>query len=265
MKKLLISAAVTALFCMTAAAQAETVTPTDLHGWQAENVRANATVGIDGTYAPAGESGALTFTTNMIVNGQDKADFVHALSGTLGDLVSNGGLSYDYFVSSASTTAAHLAPAFRLGFYDAATSKSGYLIWEPVYNGVSDVANDAWVHNDILGGNFWMRTFSPGNTIEQYNVTLADWASGVTFPGSYQLSDATQILSVEVGVGSGWGNAFSGAVDHVNVSFGQNGTGVDANFEVAGVPEPATWAMLLLGFGCVGMLARRRNPQAAIA
>ena len=34
---------------------------------------------------------------------------------------------------------------------------------------------------------------------------------------------------------------------------------------VEGVPEPATWAMLILGFGLVGAAARRRNGQAMVA
>jgi hypothetical protein len=29
---------------------------------------------------------------------------------------------------------------------------------------------------------------------------------------------------------------------------------------VAGVPEPASWAMLIIGFGLTGAVARRRNP-----
>jgi hypothetical protein len=31
------------------------------------------------------------------------------------------------------------------------------------------------------------------------------------------------------------------------------------------VPEPATWAMMILGFGTVGYLIRRRRVSAAIA
>jgi hypothetical protein len=32
-----------------------------------------------------------------------------------------------------------------------------------------------------------------------------------------------------------------------------------ANFAVGAVPEPATWAMMLLGFGAVGYSMRRRK------
>lgn len=34
---------------------------------------------------------------------------------------------------------------------------------------------------------------------------------------------------------------------------------------VTGVPEPATWAMLILGFGATGAALRRRQPRAAVA
>jgi len=34
---------------------------------------------------------------------------------------------------------------------------------------------------------------------------------------------------------------------------------------VAAVPEPSTWAMMILGFACVGFMAYRRRNQAALA
>ena len=37
------------------------------------------------------------------------------------------------------------------------------------------------------------------------------------------------------------------------------------NFSVHAVPEPATWAMMLLGFGLVGVATRRRQGKAVIA
>ncbi|OYU15033.1 MAG: hypothetical protein CFE37_08235 [Alphaproteobacteria bacterium PA4] len=41
--------------------------------------------------------------------------------------------------------------------------------------------------------------------------------------------------------------------------------GVTFSQEVGAVPEPASWAMLLMGFGLVGAAARRRNSTAVTA
>ena len=38
---------------------------------------------------------------------------------------------------------------------------------------------------------------------------------------------------------------------------------VDFDAPVGGVPEPATWAMMILGFGAVGAAIRRRQPAVA--
>jgi hypothetical protein len=144
------------------------------------------------------------------------------------------------------------------------------LIWEPVYNGYptngAGVPTDQWVHNDIRSGNFWMRNTAPGQTIESYGITLAQWAdpSFVQPANSYAVNASTRIVSVEVGVGSGWSKTFNGAVDHVNVDFGTGAGGVSTNFE-AGVPEPATWAMMLVGFGGLGAVLRRSRRKATLA
>ena len=47
----------------------------------------------------------------------------------------------------------------------------------------------------------------------------------------------------------------------VNTSY--NGTFVPANFVLTAVPEPATWAMMLAGFGMIGFGLRSRRKQAA--
>lgn len=258
-----------ALALATTAAHATVVTPTDLQGWAAVNVRSEATVAITDTYKPAGQGGSLEFNTNPSSAGssQDKADFAHAVNGTLGSLVDGGALSFDYFVDPSSETT-HLTPALRLAFYDDATSKSGYLIWEDVYNGGSSgvsVTKGAWVHNEITLDNFWMRAFgAPSFTVEKFDYSLAEWAGGATHGNSYVLSAATRIIGIEVGVGSGWGGQeFHGAVDNVNLAFGRaGGAGVSANFEPGAVPEPATWLMLILGFGGAGTVIRRQRERA---
>jgi hypothetical protein len=58
-------------------------------------------------------------------------------------------------------------------------------------------------------------------------------------------------------------DAFEGTFEGSNTTggFNQNSPGTWAEVPVAGVPEPSTWAMMLLGFLGLGFLARRRRNQ----
>jgi hypothetical protein len=47
----------------------------------------------------------------------------------------------------------------------------------------------------------------------------------------------------------------------VSLSFGTDGFVVDATPTVSGVPEPSTWAMMILGFFGVGFMAYRRKQN----
>ncbi len=225
------------------------VTPAHPDDWQPLNVRTDATVGI--TMAqPRGDApnnlGSLAFTTNTITNGQDKADYGKywgVISGrTLGNL---SALSYEFYRASSSTTAQHFVPAFRLAYATIdVPPKTGYLIWENVYNGGSTstpVPTDQWLSKDILAGNFWMRAFgSPSVTIDDYNVNLSEWQSNTDEEGSpidddsdsdvpHVLDANTNIIGIEIGVGSGWGGTFTGFVDNVVIGFGSDS--MSANFE----------------------------------
>ena len=56
---------------------------------------------------------------------------------------------------------------------------------------------------------------------------------------------------------------FGGAnVNRIVLSSGANSFEVD-NFAVAAVPEPATWAMMIIGFGAAGSILRRRTAALA--
>lgn len=53
-------------------------------------------------------------------------------------------------------------------------------------------------------------------------------------------------------------NPFGPALDNVSVNLTGGGTGAD-------VPEPASWALMLIGFGMVGVAARRRGHRSVVA
>jgi hypothetical protein len=54
-----------------------------------------------------------------------------------------------------------------------------------------------------------------------------------------------------------------GSFNLANPFFGQND--VLTISAVAAVPEPSTWAMMILGFGGVGFVAYRRKAKRALA
>lgn len=91
----------------------------------------------------------------------------------------------------------------------------------------------------------------------------------VTFVGSF----GTETRTFDLGNGNNWFSARTDAGDLITaVSFDTSGSGVGDIRQVrlgafAGaipsVPEPATWAMMLCGFGALGAAARRRPRTTA--
>ena len=55
--------------------------------------------------------------------------------------------------------------------------------------------------------------------------------------------------------------AFSGSLPAGELAFTQDING----YIIAGVPEPATWALMLLGFGGIGFALRRQRSKAVLA
>jgi len=63
---------------------------------------------------------------------------------------------------------------------------------------------------------------------------------------------------------------YSGAVDEVRITgsagnFVMDDFAFDTEVSAAPVPEPATWAMMLAGFGAIGLALRRRGSRGAAA
>lgn len=231
------------------AAQAVEVLPGD-SSWSATSPSGGATAAITGTYVPGGASqtGSLEFKSN---GNSGKAQFVHQLTNvTVGDLVAGGSISFDFYRASSSSSADHFAPVVRLAFsYGFLNLQTGYLIWEAVYNGFGNVAEDTWVTADLTNAYFYERR---GSDLGIYDKTLADYDPNL------------KIKSIEIGVGSGWGGSFYGAADNLMVDMGNKGV-LDVNFNptaapvTAPVPEPMTWMMFIMGFGLVGSFMRRRK------
>ena len=104
-----------------------------------------------------------------------------------------------------------------------------------------------------LGGG----TVFAGNILADQSITLGSGAS-ILCGRAIALNGAVTMIGNTVSNNcSGVGNYGSGRTDFG--SAGYSGSGVTA------APEPSTWAMMLLGFGGVGVAMRRRQSKARVA
>jgi len=84
----------------------------------------------------------------------------------------------------------------------------------------------------------------------------------VLFDGAQLLDNWGALFTTVSGVEYNlWGNA-PGNYTLASAIGGQYGPGSNGNFGAAAVPEAATWAMMLFGFGAMGVAMRRRTAVA---
>lgn len=221
--------------------------------WQQRNIRGDGVVGITTDYAQSG-NGSIFFSTT---GGGSKADMEYYFSESLA-FSDFEGASYDWYRDGVSGNAGNQVPSLRLF-----TSANTYLIYEPVYQSGSTFPVNTWVTESIGSGDFLWANNTGGLSVPANQACTPGGQCAST--AAWQTANPNlRILGFSTGVGSGWnGGAFRGAVD--NISFTFNETTVSYNFEVAGaggvVPEPSTWAMMLLGFGGLGVAIRRRRAS----
>ena len=128
----------------------------------------------------------------------------------------------------------------------------------------------------VLGGGTTTISFGAGvnrfsfdwGSLDGYNTLTINYNSGssvnvvpgVTF---VNLANGNQELPQTNGVFSASGNAGE-IFNSITLTSGQNSFEID-NVAVGVVPEPATWAMMIIGFGAAGSMIRRRRAVALTA
>ncbi|MFN3513494.1 MAG: FxDxF family PEP-CTERM protein [Phenylobacterium sp.] len=155
---------------------------------------------------------------------------------------------------TAAAPAAHAAHVINFASPAADGSISGAFKHEGIAGGAfSDVYNFMWPSNGIAGGtissSFQTSIF---NDIDFTSVTLngAEFQIGST--GQVEFRFLNDLL-------------VTGGMQQLIVSGTSGGNGSYAGtltfFPSAAIPEPATWAMMIAGFGLAGAALRRRRSE----
>ncbi len=147
--------------------------------------------------------------------------------------------------------------AFNFGAFNvAASANGGVASGSSVYAGFStpDKAIDG-----NTGGDYYTDTIfhsAGGGSGEFLDVTFAAAnLSSLSIFGRTDCCGARDLYNVTIFNAAG-ATLYSGQIDARN----QTGT---VTFDAAVVPEPASWAMMVAGFGLVGFAARRRSAAVA--
>jgi Thioester domain/PEP-CTERM motif len=111
---------------------------------------------------------------------------------------------------------------------------------------------------------------TPNNVTASAAIQLAVWEimyetsgpldvnSGVFFATNGNSASARTLANTYLGNLGGWNQTSAGSVKLLYAADNQSQI-------YLGVPEPETWALMLLGFGAVGLAARRRRAKSGLS
>lgn len=246
----LVGAGCAATLMLASAAQATTVVvlPGDT-SWKSTNNTGGGSSAITGVEDRSGD-GSLELHGDKTRFQYGGTSFLASSLGSFGNVV---GLGFDWMIGDNSTNPLNVdyTPALRLNVKSGFTTKE--LVWEGAYNGVygPQTVDNTWYTVNPLTAKFYI---GAGN--ENAGKTLAQWAADM---GGYS------VIGISVGVGSSASAGYYAYADNVRLVTNTSDTTWNFNVSNAAVPEPSTWAMLIIGFGAVGgtLRTRRRTGLAA--
>jgi hypothetical protein len=158
---------------------------------------------------------------------------------------------------------------------DAGIGGGGFQIKTPPAdgNGAPPASSNGSAYLSVLAGGSATINFTPASSfqfdwgsVDSYNTLVINSTAGseTVVPGSMnfmnpangdQVSPGTNGLFTVTGAP---GQKFTS----ITLTSSQNSFEID-NLAVAGVPEPANWALMIAGFGAIGVMSRRRRSLGA--
>jgi hypothetical protein len=115
----------------------------------------------------------------------------------------------------------------------------------------------ATVYTPLTVGQVGYDTYANSNSFFLYTVAFGPKLE-LNFANSLTIAAPNMLLPGQPNLEGSWECT-------ANCSILRNITGGEAIVAVAGVPEPSTWAMMILGFAGVGFMAYRRKSKMAIS
>ena len=176
-----------------------------------------------------------------------------------------GSLTANYQVNNGSPDGIQ-SPAFRV-YVNGTNTVDGYagrseLIWEAANNGGYTLGSPDTVNAADV---FWRQIVGVG-----FDGTGGIGSGGYILKSLSEWGDLLGGTVTGTGVGNGGcpGNCSNFSAFADNLSLNTDNASYSYDFQTAAaaaVPEPATWAMMVGGFGMVGFAARRRRTRLASA
>jgi len=107
--------------------------------------------------------------------------------------------------------------------------------------------------------------FGPDGSLYALSYDLDSLLGPDVSGGIFRVSSTGAVQSIATGLVNPAGLTVDSKGDIYVASIGNGLEGSGQVLKVSAVPEPATWGMMLMGFGAIGFVARRRRPARAAA
>jgi hypothetical protein len=169
-------------------------------------------------------------------------------SSVIGTIAQTGGTAVGSFANLYFDLNPTVMNGSDLGFEMGSGGVTAFIPGKNGQAGFSTVINPTfYTFSSLTTGGLTTLNFSLANSLFTSPIANLSYYPGQTFESIVTLR-LSQSLSYSVAGGSSYGQSRLGSITV--------GTGA--------VPEPATWAMMLVGFGGLGAVLRRRRGQASL-